>query len=63
MTTSAAPRARRPRLPAVLREEPQYRLLFTGQLLSVLGDRMTGVVLPFAVLAAGGGLRDVALVS
>ncbi|MCU1676003.1 MAG: transporter [Frankiales bacterium] len=63
MTTSAAPFTRRPRLPLVLREEPQYRLLFTGQLLSILGDRMTGVVLPFAVLAVGGGLGGVALVS
>ncbi len=64
MTTEAARRSRsRPRLPAVLREERPYRLLFTGQLLSILGDRMTGVVLPFAVLAVGGGLRGVALVS
>ena len=47
------PRRLRPRLPAVLREEPQYRLLFAGQVLSVLGDRITRVVLPFAVLAVG----------
>ncbi|MDQ1714624.1 MAG: hypothetical protein QOC60_569, partial [Frankiaceae bacterium] len=43
----SAPVRRLPRLPAVLRDERQYRLLFTGQLLSILGDRMTGVVLPF----------------
>ena len=61
-----APTARgdaRPRLPAVLRDEPQYRLLFTGQVLSILGDRVTGVVLPFAVLAVGGDVGDVAIVS
>ncbi|MDQ1681522.1 MAG: hypothetical protein QOH99_63 [Frankiaceae bacterium] len=59
----SAPVRRLPRLPAVLRDERQYRLLFTGQLLSILGDRMTGVVLPFAVLAIGGGLSGVAVVS
>src|SRR3954447_9157930 len=53
----------RPRLPAVLREEPQYRLLFTGQVLSVLGDRVTSIVLPFAVLSVGGRVGDVAVVS
>ncbi len=53
----------RPRLPAVLRDEPQYRLLFSGQVLSILGDRVTGVVLPFAVLSVGGGVGDVAVVS
>ena len=58
-----APRRLRPRLPAVLRDEPQYRLLFTGQVLSILGDRVTGVVLPFAVLAVGGDVGDVAIVS
>jgi MFS family permease len=50
-------------VPAVLRDEPQYRLLFAGQVLSILGDRVTMVVLPFAVLAVGGGVGDVALVS
>lgn len=50
-------------LPAVLREEPQYRLLFGSQLLSVLGDRVTMVALPFAVLSTGGGVGEVALVS
>lgn len=53
----------RARVPAVLREEPAYRLLFTSQVLSVLGDRVTMVALPFAVLAVGGGVADVALVS
>ncbi|HEX7188416.1 MAG TPA: MFS transporter [Actinomycetes bacterium] len=60
---SRRPPRRRPRLPAVLRDEPQYRLLFAGQVLSILGDRVTGVVLPFAVLAVGGGVGDVAIVS
>jgi MFS family permease len=50
-------------LPAVLREEPQYRLLFGSQVLSVLGDRVTSVALPFAVLAVGGDVGDVALTS
>jgi hypothetical protein len=50
-------------VPAVLREEPQYRLLFSSQVLSVLGDRVTSVALPFAVLSIGGGVRDVALTS
>lgn len=54
---------RRQLLPAVLREEPQYRLLFGSQLLSVLGDRVTMVALPFAVLAIGGGVGQVAVVS
>jgi MFS family permease len=53
----------RPRLPPVLREEPQYRLLFTGQVLSILGDRVMMVALPFAVLAVGGQVGDVAIVS
>ena len=55
--------SRKIRLPAVLRDEPQYRLLFGSQVLSVLGDRVTMVALPFAVLATGGGVAEVALVS
>ena len=54
---------RRLRLPSVLRDEPQYRLLFGSQVLSILGDRVTAVALPFAVLAIDGGVADVALVS
>jgi MFS family permease len=50
-------------LPAVLREERQFRLLFLGQALSVIGDRMTAVVLPFAVLSIGGSATDVGLVA
>jgi len=53
----------RPLVPSVLREEPQYRLLFGSQVLSVLGDRVTSVAIPFAVLSVGGGVRDVALTS
>lgn len=54
---------RRVHIPAVLRDEPQYRLLFGSQVLSVLGDRVTAVALPFAVLSLGGGVAQVALVS
>src|SRR3954452_23605722 len=50
-------------LPSVLREERQFRLLFLGQALSVVGDRMTAVVLPFAVLSIGGSTTDVGLVA
>lgn len=52
----------RPLLPAVLREEPQFRLLFSGQALSMLGDRITFVALPFAVLGVGGSAGDVGVV-
>lgn len=50
-------------IPAVLREERQFRLLFLGQALSVVGDRMTQVVLPFAVLSIGGSVTDVGFVA
>lgn len=50
-------------VPAVLREEPRFRLLFAGQLLSLVGDRVMLVVLPFAVLSAGGDTADVGLVA
>lgn len=49
-------------IPAVLRHEPQFRLLFLGQAWSMLGDRITFIALPFAVLAIGGGAADVGLV-
>lgn len=49
-------------LPSVLREEPQFRLLFAGQALSMIGDRITFVALPFAVLSVGGGAGDVGVV-
>lgn len=49
-------------IPAVLRAEPQFRLLFTGQALSALGDRITFIALPFAVLSIGGGAGDIGLV-
>ncbi|MBA2514690.1 MAG: hypothetical protein H0V26_10260, partial [Solirubrobacterales bacterium] len=38
---------------AILREEPQFRLLFAGQALSVIGDRITPVAIAFAVLSLG----------
>lgn len=50
-------------IPQVLRDEPQYRLLFGGQLLSVVGDRISVIAIPFAVLAIGGGAGEVGLVS
>ena len=48
-------------IPAVLREK-QFRLLFAGQALSLLGDRMGYIALPFAVLAVGGDATAVGLV-
>jgi MFS family permease len=50
-------------IPAVLREERQFRLLFLGQALSIVGDRITQVVLPFAVLSIGGSITDVGIVA
>jgi MFS family permease len=49
-------------VPEVLVTEPQFRLLFAGQVLSLLGDRVMLVALPFAVLEAGGSLQSVGLV-
>lgn len=40
-------------LPASLREPGPFRLLFWGQALSVIGDRMTPVAIAFAVLGLG----------
>src|SRR5688500_8247584 len=54
---------RRLLVPGVLRDEPQYRLLFGSQVLSIIGDRVTAVSLPFAVIAIGGDVADVAVVS
>lgn len=47
---------------AVLRENAQFRLFFLGQALSQVGDRITLVALPFAVLATGAGAAEVGLV-
>jgi MFS family permease len=49
-------------IPEVLRTEAQFRLLFAGQVLSLIGDRVMLVALPFAVLEAGGSLQAVGLV-
>jgi MFS family permease len=49
-------------VPEVLRTEPQFRLLFAGQVLSLVGDRVMLVALPFAVLEAGGSVNAVGLV-
>ena len=53
-----APPAMRPgavqqRLPASLRDHGAFRLLFAGQALSVVGDRITPVAIAFAVLGLG----------
>lgn len=40
-------------LPATLREHGNFRLLFWGQALSVVGDRITPVAIAFAVLGLG----------
>jgi MFS family permease len=49
-------------VPDVLRSEGQFRLLFAGQVLSLIGDRVMLVALTFAVLEAGGDLEAVGLV-
>src|SRR3954462_13824215 len=49
-------------VPEVLRTEDQFRLLFAGQVLSLVGDRVMLVALPFAVLEAGGSIEAVGLV-
>lgn len=49
-------------VPEVLRTEAQFRLLFAGQVLSLVGDRVMFVALPFAVLEAGGSVSAVGLV-
>jgi MFS family permease len=49
-------------VPDILRTEGQFRLLFAGQVLSIVGDRVMLVALPFAVLDAGGSLSDIGLV-
>jgi MFS family permease len=49
-------------VPDVLHTEREFRLLFAGQVLSLIGDRVMLVALPFAVLEAGGGVQEVGLV-
>lgn len=53
---------RRFRLPGILGSEPQFALLFWSQALSVIGDRVAFVALPFAVLSSGGSTGDVGIV-
>lgn len=50
-------------IPGVLRDEPQFARLFVGQSLSVLGDRVSFVAIPFAVLSVSGSASDVGLVT
>ncbi len=40
-------------VPAVLRDDAAFRLLFAGQALSVVGDRITPIAIAFAVLGLG----------
>ncbi|WRZ89278.1 MFS transporter [Streptomyces sp. NBC_01007] len=47
----------------MLRDEPQFARLFVGQSLSVVGDRMSFVAVPFAVLSVGGSASDVGLLA
>ena len=54
-------RVRLPESLGALRER-NYRLLFTGQALSHLGDSMTPVAITFAVLDRGGSARQVGVV-
>lgn len=42
--------------------EQSFRLLFTSQLLSAVGDTMASVAVPFAIIALGGGAGDIGLV-
>ena len=53
--------ARLPKNSDLLRTR-EFRLLFSGQAVSVLGDRMVAVALAFAVLEIGGSVSDVGLV-
>jgi predicted MFS family arabinose efflux permease len=53
--------ARLPDSLGVLRTR-EFRLLFGGQAVSVLGDRMVAIALAFAVLEIGGSVSDVGLV-
>lgn len=50
-------------VPGVLRDEPQFARLFVGHSLSVLGDRVSFVAVPFVVLSVGGSTSDVGLVA
>jgi hypothetical protein len=40
----------------------EFRLLFFSHTISVLGDRMVGIALAFAVLDLGGGATEVGIV-
>jgi predicted MFS family arabinose efflux permease len=54
----------KPRVPESLGalREREFRLLFTGQAISLLGDGMVGVALAFAVLDLTGSISDLGLV-
>jgi Major Facilitator Superfamily len=61
VATLPAPMPRLPESLAVLRER-EFRLLFGGQAVSLLGDGMVNVALAFAVLHLGGSASEVGLV-
>ena len=48
-------------MPGCLRER-SFRLLMTGQAISIIGDAISMIALPFAILAMGGGVGQVGLV-
>ena len=48
-------------LPAVLHER-NFSLLLTGQAISIIGDAISMIALPFAILAMGGSVGQVGLV-
>ena len=48
-------------VPGCLRER-SFRLLLTGQAISIIGDAISMIALPFAILAMGGGVGQVGLV-
>ncbi|HEY7983527.1 MAG TPA: MFS transporter [Ktedonobacterales bacterium] len=51
-----------PRHPLAPFKRPSFTLLFVGQLVSVLGDQVYGVALPWTVLAVTGDARQMAVV-
>jgi len=59
----ARPDRRRRRVDSGVLAEPEYRKLFVGQAVSVVGTIFTTVALPFAVLDLGGSATDIGLVA
>ena len=57
----AAPKGLGRGVPAVLHER-NFSLLLTGQAISIIGDAISMIALPFAILAMGGSVGQVGLV-